>query len=253
MRFNLRQNLYLKVFSLLLAVVCWYVVRSEQEQVKDFAVPLQYVNLPADLDLSGRVVDTVIVRLRAPEPILRTITEDRLAAHIDMSSAPLGEQYVTMTPGMIRAPGGAQIDHISPDLIKVSIDRRVRRDVPVVAEFSGSPPSGYEKVRHVIDPPLVSIEGPANEVAKVTRALTGTILLDGETSDYEVAATPIPDAPSWSRVHVVSPRGPVRVQVTIGRAAGSPPGGPSGGGKRSGASGKPGPPRRFGIGHGALP
>ena len=248
MRFNLRQNLYLKVFSLLLAIVCWYVVRSEQERVKDFAVPLQYVNLPADLDLSGRIVDTVMVRLRAPEPVLRTITEDRLAARIDMASAPLGEQYVTMTPAMIKAPGGAQIDHISPDLIKLSVDRRVRREVPVLAEFAGAPPPGYEKVRHAIDPPLVTIEGPANEVAKVTRALTGTILLDGETSDYEVAATPIPDAPSWSRVHVVSPRGPVRVRVTIVRAAGTPPGG-----ARGGAAGRPGPPRRPGIGRGARP
>jgi YbbR domain-containing protein len=255
MRFNLRQNLYLKIFSLLLAIVCWYVVRSEEERVKDFAVPLEYVNLPADLDLSGRVVDTVMVRLRAPEPVLRAITEDRLAARIDMASAPLGEQYVTMTPEMIKAPGGAQIDHISPDLIKLRIDRKLRREVPVVAEFAGAPPPGFEKVRHVIDPPVVTIEGPANEVIKVTRALTGTILLDDETSDYEVAATPIPDAPSWSRVHVVTPQGPVRVRVMIARA-GRPGGGPSGappGGARGGAAGHPGSPRRFGIGRGAHP
>src|SRR5574341_763706 len=139
MRFNLRRNLYLKIFSLLLAIVCWYVVRSEQERIRDFAVPLQYENLPADLDLSGRVVDSVVVRLRAPEPVLRTITEDRLAARIDMANAPLGEQYVTMTPGMIKAPGGVEIDHISPDLIKVSVDRKVRGDVAVVAEFQGPP------------------------------------------------------------------------------------------------------------------
>lgn len=253
MRFNLRRNLYLKVFSLLLAIVCWYVVRSEQERVKDFAVPLQYVNLPPDLDLSGRVVDTVVVRLRAPEPVLRTITEDRLAARIDMANAPLGEQYVTMTPGMIKAPGGALIDHISPDLIKVSVDRKVRRDVPVVAEFSGSLAPPYEKVRHVVEPPRVTIEGPANEVAKVTRALTGTILLDGETTDFEVAATPIPDAPSWSRVHVISPRGPVRVRITIARASGFVPGAAPAGGTPGGVTARPATPRRFGIGRGGMP
>ena len=232
MRFNLRQNLYLKIFSLLLAVVCWYVVRSEEERVKDFAVPLEYVSLQPELDLSGRVVDTVVVRLRAPEPVLRAITEDRLAARIDLARAPLGEQYIQMTPEMIRVPGGVQVERISPDLIKVHIDRKIRREVPVVAEFAGAPPTGYEKVRHVIDPPVVTIEGPANEVAKVSRALTGTILLDGETADYEVEATPIPDAPSWSRVHVVSPQGPVRVRMSIARVDGDPvPGaaGPPGG------------------------
>jgi YbbR domain-containing protein len=220
MRFSLKQNLYLKIFSLVLAIVCWYVVRGEEERVRDYAVPLQYTNLSSSYDLSGQVIDTVAVRLRAPEPVLRAITEDRLSARIDLSRAPLGEQYITLTPGMIGVPGGARVDQVNPELIKVRIDRKIRREVPVVAEFSGAPPRGYKKVRHVIDPPTVTIEGPANEVTQVTRALTGTILLDGEVADYEVEATPIPDAPSWSRVHVVAPSGPVRVLVSIAQAAG---------------------------------
>jgi YbbR domain-containing protein len=250
MRLNLRHNLSLKVFSLLLAVVCWYVVRGEEERVKDFEVPIEYTNLPPTLDLSGRVIDSVAVRLRAPEPVLRTITEDRLSARIDLSRAPLGEQYIKLTPAMIGIPGGASVDQVNPDLVKVRIDRKTRREVAVVAEFSGSPPTGYEKVRHVIEPPVVTIEGPANEVANVTRALTGIILLDGETGDYEVDATPIPDAPSWSRVRVVSPRTPVRVRVTIARSG--PParrGIQTPGGAR-GAQAPPGPSRRFGIGRG---
>ena len=220
MRFNLRPNLYLKIFSLILAVVCWYVVRGEEERVRDYSVPLEYTNLPGAYDLSGRVIDTVAVRLRAPEPVLRTITEDRVSARIDLSKAPLGEQYITLTPGMIGVPGGARVDQINPDLIKVRIDRRIRREVPVVAEFAGTPPPGFRKIRHVVSPSTVVIEGPANEVTQVTRALTGTILLDGETTDYTVEATPIPDAPSWSRVHVVVPPGPVRVSVSIAAADG---------------------------------
>ena len=82
------------------------------------------------------------------------------------------------------------------------------------------------------------------------RALTGTILLDGETGDYEVDATPIPDAPSWSRVRVVSPQGPVRVRVTIARAGGpGRRGAPPPGGAR-GAAAPRRQPRRFGIGRG---
>ena len=238
MRMNLRHNLSLKIFSLILAIVCWYVVRGEEERVKDYAVPLEYINLPPTLDLSGRIVDSVGVRLRAPEPVLRSITEDRLSARIDLSRAPLGEQYIQLTPAMIEVPAGARVDQVNPDLVKVRIDRKIRRDVPVVAEFYGSPPAGYEKIRHVIDPPVVTIEGPANEVGSVSRALTGTILLDGETADYEVDATPIPEAPAWSRVRVVAPQGPVRVRVAIaptGARRGAAPA------KRS---------RRLGIGRG---
>jgi YbbR domain-containing protein len=215
MRFDLRRNLSLKIFSLLLAAVCWYVIRSEEERVKDFSVPLEYVNLPPSLDLAGPVVDTVEVRLRATEPLLRTITADNLSARIDLSRAPIGEQHFQITPAMIRAPGGAQVAAIDPDRLELRIEKRVRRDVPIVAEFAGQTPSGYHKAGHVIDPPTAQLEGPESEVFQVTRATAGTIHLNGETGTYEVQVTPIPDAPPGSHVRIVSPRGPVRVTVSI--------------------------------------
>ncbi len=215
MRFNLRRNLYLKLFSLLLAIACWFVVRSEEDRIKDFAVPIDYVNLPAALDLSGRVIDTVAVRLRAPEPLLSMTSADRMSLRIDLSHATLGEQSIPLTPEMMRVPAGAEVERISPELIPVRIERRLRREVPVVAEFGARPPKGYERSRYTIEPPAVTIEGPASEVARVTRATTGTILMEGQTSDYEVEVTPIPDAPAGSRVHVIAPSGPVRVRVSI--------------------------------------
>ncbi len=220
MRFNLRQNLYLKIFSLLLAVACWFVVRSEEDRVKDFAVPIDYVNLPSSLDMSGAVVDTVAVRLRGPEPILRMTTDDRLSARIDLSHVPMGEQTIPVTPEMIRAPGGVEVVRISPDLIPIRLERRAKREVPVVAEFAGRPARGYEKKGHQVEPAVVTIEGPAGEVARVSRATTGTILLEGESADYEVEATPVPEAPPGSRVRVVNPAGPVRVKIAIAPAGG---------------------------------
>ena len=220
MRFNLRRNLYLKIFSILLAIACWFVVRSEEDRVKDFSVPVDYVSLPATLDLSGAVVDTVSVRLRAPEAILRLSSEDRLSARIDLSRAPIGDQTIPLTAEMIRAPGGAEVVRISPDLIPLRIERRARREVPIVAEFGGRPLRGREKTRHTIVPPSVTIEGPSSEVARVSRATTGTILLEGQSGDYEVEVTPIPDAPAGSRVRVIVPAGPVTVRISIGPSQG---------------------------------
>ncbi|MGH9749276.1 MAG: CdaR family protein [Candidatus Polarisedimenticolia bacterium] len=215
MRFNLRQNLYLKIFSLLLALVCWYVVRSEEERVRDFIVPVEYINLPEGLEQSGEIVDEVAVRLRAAEPVLRGMSEDALVARIDLSKVPLGEQHLPVTPGMIRAPAGAEVARIEPELLTVRIEKKMRRDIPVVAEFAGDPPAGYEKGPHTVQPATVTLEGPASEVNRVSRALTGVIHLDGETDDFQVMVTPVPDAPQGSRARIVSPAGPVRVLVSI--------------------------------------
>lgn len=212
---NLKQNMHLKLFALLIAVAWWAVVRSEDTRVKDFVVPLDYVNLPETLMQSGRVVDVVTVRLRASEAILRNLTDDKLAAVIDLGRSPLGEQRIPVTGSMLRVPAGAEVVRVSPDVIPVRIEKRARRQVPIVAEFSGIPPHGYVKTGYSVDPPVATIEGPASEVAAVGRALTGTILLEGEVATLEFEVRPIPDAPSGTRVRVVSPADPVTVRVVI--------------------------------------
>jgi YbbR domain-containing protein len=216
MRFNLlRDNLPLKIFSLLVAIVAWIVVHGEVEHVKDYVVPLDYVHLADDLEMSGAIPNTVEVRLRAAEQVLKRATEDGMTALIDLSNAPPGEQRIQLTEHLLDLPGGAQVVRISPALILIRIEERVTREVPVVAAFAGSPADGYRQVGQQIEPSMVTVSGPASEVAAVQRALTGTIVLEGETGDLEVEVRPVPDAPEGSRVRVVSPLEPVRVRVTI--------------------------------------
>jgi hypothetical protein len=55
----------------------------------------------------------------------------------------------------------------------------------------------------------------------VTRALAGTIFLEGETADLEFATRPIAEAPAGNHIRIVSPTEPVRVRVSIGPAPAS--------------------------------
>ena len=218
MRRLLRRNLRLKAFSFLIALIWWAVVHGEDARIKDYVVPIDYINLAQTLEQSGRVVDTVTVRLRAPEAVLRNVTEDRLTVTVDLGRAPLGEQHIPVTGKMLRVPAGTDVVRVSPAVIPVRVERRARREVPIVAEFSGSPPRGYARLGYAVTPPVATIEGPASEVAAVSRALTGTILLEGEVMDMEFEVRPIPEAPSGSRVRLLVPVDPVLVQVRIGPA-----------------------------------
>jgi YbbR domain-containing protein len=222
MPFSLRRNIRLKSFSFLIALVWWAVVHGEDARIKDFVVPIDYINLAQSLEQSGRIVDTVTVRLRAPEALLRNVTEDRLAVALDLGRVPLGEQHIPITGKMMRVPPGTEVVRVSPAVIPVRVERRARREVPIVAEFSGAPPKGFARLGYAVTPPVATIEGPASEVAAVARALTGTILLEGETADMEFEVRPIPEAPSGSRVRILVPADPVLVQVRIGHADAAP-------------------------------
>jgi hypothetical protein len=225
MPFSLRRNIRLKSFSFLIALVWWAVVHGEDARIKDFVVPIDYTNLAQSLEQSGRIIDTVTVRLRAPEAVLRNVTEDRLAVALDLGRAPLGEQHIPITGKMMRVPPGTEVVRVSPAVIPVRVERRARREVPIVAEFSGAPPKGFARLGYAVTPPVATIEGPASEVAAVSRALTGTILLEGETADMEFEVRPIPEAPSGSRVRILVPADPVLVQVRIGHSDAAAPAG----------------------------
>ena len=215
MRMNLRHNALRKAISFALAVVCWIVVSSEEDRVKDFAVPIVYSALPENLELAGEVIDSVAVRLRGAEPTLRDVTADRLTARIDLSEIPLGEQYVPITAKMIKAPPGATVVRIDPRPNTQHDAHRQQRENTDLAGVAGRPTPGHKQRDHIIDPAVVTIEGPASEVARVKRARTSTISLEGETEDYDIEVTPIPEVKAGSRVRVIQPTGPVRVHVSI--------------------------------------
>jgi len=236
---TLRSNLKLKIFALLIAIVWWAVVRAEDTSVRDIQVPVDYVNLPGSMEMSGRILDTVTVRLRAPDPILRNLAEDRLSASIDLARSPLGEQRVPMTGAILRVPAGVEVVRISPPAVPVRLERRARRQVPIVAEFSGHPPKGFDKTGYVVNPSVATIEGPSSEVAQVTRALAGTIFLEGETADLEFATRPMAEAPPGNHIRIVEPTEPVRVRVSIGPVAEPPPAAPAGPAPRAPGSAVP--------------
>ncbi len=134
----------------------------------------------------------------------------------------MGEQRVPIGRSMLRVPAGVEVVRIVPSVVAVRIERRVRRQVPIVVEFAGKPPEGFEKTGHSVAPPTATVEGPSSEVAQVTRALAGTILLEGEKDDLEFVTHPTPEAPAGSHVRVVAPTEPVMVRVAIGPAKPAP-------------------------------
>jgi len=76
----MRSDASLKIISLVLAISVWAYVRSEAKPLQIFSVPLEIEGLPADLAVTGDVLDSVAVRVRAPDTTLRNLTPGRFRA-----------------------------------------------------------------------------------------------------------------------------------------------------------------------------
>lgn len=214
MRLDLRRNLPLKAFSVILSFLCWILVTGESQKIKDLQVPLEYERIPAGMEIAGGVPDRVTIRIQAPEPILQRITADQVDASVDLSNLLPGEQYVPLSPDRFHVPG-ATVLRVDPGVVPIRLVRQERREVPVVPRIEGKPPEGYEVVDYRVDPPAVVVVGPEDAVREVRRATTGSIPVGDLTSDREVRVRPVPDAPAESCVRLERPETTVRIRIGV--------------------------------------
>ncbi len=189
----LSENVSLKVASVVLATFVWMYVRSEEKPLQVFAVPLELEGLPADVALSGEVLDSVSVRVRAPDSILRNLTPGRFRARVRLDGARPGELNIPLAPDSIKAPLGVQVVRVDPRSMSLRVERRVTREIPVVARISGVPAPGFEYDGHTLTPDRVTVEGPEGIVQQVRESVTDPVTIDERSASFEARVDIAPD------------------------------------------------------------
>jgi YbbR domain-containing protein len=182
MRF-LVDHLPLKLISLGLAVLLWYVIAGEKTSEMGLAVPVELQNFPQDLELTGEPVNAVEVRLRASPGIIQRLTPGDVSARIDVKGAVEGERIVHLTADSIRVPFGVRVVKISPAIITLNFERTQQKVVPIRPRILGRPVAGYEVAEVTAQPAEVQVLGPKSRVNDVESAYTEPISVDGARSD----------------------------------------------------------------------
>jgi YbbR domain-containing protein len=172
-------HLPLKLLSLALAVLLWFVISAEKSSERGLTVPLELQNFPRDLELTGEMTNTVEVRLRASPGIIHTLGPEDVSARVDLVGAGEGEKIVSLTPENIRAPYGVRVVKVSPSTLTLLFERTERRVVPVRPRVTGTPAAGFQVGETTATPAEVAIAGPKSRVRRVDGAFTEPVSVDG--------------------------------------------------------------------------
>lgn len=177
MRF-LSDNLALKLVSLVLAGLLWFVIAGETTSEMGVSVPLELQNFPKDLELTGDAVDAVEVRLRASPGIMHALGPGEISAQIDLSGSGEGERIIHLTADSVRVPFGVKVVKIAPSLITLNFERTLQKVVPIRPRLVGRPAPGFEVAVLTSDPPQVRIAGPKSRVEELESAFTEPVSVD---------------------------------------------------------------------------
>lgn len=175
------RNLGLKVFAVALATLMWMTVTRDQLVERSISVPLEFQNIPSDMELIGQPPASADVRVRGPSSVLSRLAPGEVVAVLDLRDARPGQRLFHLVPDEVRVPFGIQVAQINPATISLSFERSGSRIVPVVAAITGEPAVGFVPGRVTVDPASIEVIGPLSRLEGLNQATTEPVSIANAT------------------------------------------------------------------------
>ncbi|MGD0002264.1 MAG: CdaR family protein [Bryobacteraceae bacterium] len=167
MRRLLFRNLGWKLAALAASCLLWVVINGANDLTGSVSAPVQYRNLPANLEIGNETAEQVHLILRGPSPLLSRAAANPSPVVLDLSDvhAP-GEKTFSITTANVRLPGGVTLERAVPGQIRLRLERLLPKDVRVHVRMEHVP-AGMRAVVEEMAPPLLTITGPENQVRTI--------------------------------------------------------------------------------------
>jgi hypothetical protein len=152
------ENWKLKLLSVALATMLWFVVYLIGETKKEISVPVSIVNLSRNYVIMKTDNAKVAIALNGRVSVLKDIKESDVKVLLSMSNIQEGENVFNISKSNVQIPRGVQIGDIRPSSIKIDIDKIVEKKVKTVVKLDKRWIGEYEVKSW--SPDYVMVEGP---------------------------------------------------------------------------------------------
>ncbi|MCS7024021.1 MAG: CdaR family protein [Bryobacteraceae bacterium] len=168
------ENLGLKLLSLAVALLLWLALVGEPNTTSAIVVPVQYHNLPKDLEISSEFVHSAYVEVRGTRARLATLGNAVVVIDLAGQTQP-GERTFPILGSNVNLPPGVEFLRAIPSQIRLRLEPRIMREVPVMVRYGPSIPQGLQIARQQVDPDAVRIVGPASNVQRIDHVQTDPV------------------------------------------------------------------------------
>lgn len=180
-----------KLLAVGIALLLWGLSRSTVSVERGIDLPLEFVNVPADLVVTDQSTDAVNIRLRGSRGAVRSLSGADLSYRVDLAGARAGTTEREVDPAsQLDLPRRVQIVSRSPSTLDITLERLGTRTVRVRPDLEGRPAEGFVVEEVEVEPSRVRIAGARSEVLRLSEVLTETIDLTGATTTLERTVRP---------------------------------------------------------------
>ena len=163
-------NVGLKALALTIAVGLWLAGHRDTE--RSIEVPVEFRNTPSDLMVMDNRVDFVVLRVTGPRTLVSTIDADEMKLLLDLASAKPGSLSYPLSGSLFNIPRGVTVARITPPVVHLRMEPVIKLTLPVSVRLSGKPSAGFRVAQITVNPERVTVQGPAEEVRRLTAVET---------------------------------------------------------------------------------
>lgn len=173
------ENIPLKTAAIIIAVILWLFVTSKGLTEASFDVPVDFVNIPTGLDIVRYEIKSVNIVIRGYERFIKNIKPGDIRINVDVSRAKKGEVQLPIRKGDIRLPNTVSVVRIDPPSVRVILEEKTTKKVPVKPVITGRPDKGYSVSSIKTIPEEIRIEGITSELKRINFLYTEPVDISG--------------------------------------------------------------------------
>ncbi|MFZ3071033.1 MAG: CdaR family protein [Anaerolineaceae bacterium] len=172
--------------ALVLAIVVWVSAVTSADPNEDLTysdpIPITILGLDPDLVLTGDLVESVTVSIRAPQSIHDRLANEPDLIHAFVNLSGLSAGTHTTEAQVNVSIGPTEVTRISPATVTLTLEKLLTKEFSIVLRKTGSLPISYEAEDAILATETVQVIGPETQVLKVKQVVASVDLTNVTTS-----------------------------------------------------------------------
>ena len=167
------RNLWLKLFSIVIAIaLAWYVHSESNSAVRTFVAPVRLQDIPLGKIVVSPVNAVAQVTVKGPSYIVAKIPIDPPVFSLSFPQTGASDYRVALSANMLALPPYVEVLTIAPPELNFVLENQVARELPVVVPHIGTISAGLEIKSSEVSPERITVRAGASQLAKLSELET---------------------------------------------------------------------------------
>ena len=166
------------LISIIFITAIWFSFTSGQDTLITLEIPVEYMNRDPAMEILDTSVNNVLLNLSGSGTLIRNMGAQQIKVKIDLGKGKVGVNSFPVTQENISMPPGVVLRNVKPPTVEVTLDRQVKKQLPVQVDWEGKLPENLSLTSIKLFPEEVVIVGGSLILKDISTIYTEKVSLN---------------------------------------------------------------------------